>query len=386
MASGESTKRSQLGADEIMGVVQAIGAAELRQESEILCVLDGSELRREWAQEQEYLMRVKSLEGGLVNGYRTLNVLGLGAKEKRGILYHHLFSSQAPDFESENTEIEQAIDSVQQGLAGQTVEVTWVMDSGFDNDLVWWKVWEKEAHLVCRVHHLDRIVQVEVAPGVFQERYLDATFSHLKRLARLETELEVRLHGQKRARRQKVTVEIAASPIWVYTDEKQQPRQTKKVWLVRVEVAGAVEAPWYLITDWPVIDESSAVRIFIFYRRRWSVEDAFKFLKTVLGMESVQVLDFDAVRTLVAFAWVAAGFLFKLGLSLDLPEIRLLAILGGWEERANRPPGKIILSRGLRRLLDKFATDALLRQYKEEHGELPGFVRAMAKRYGLPEI
>jgi hypothetical protein len=156
--------------------------------------------------------------------------------------------------------------------------------------------------------------------------------------------------------------------------------------LVRVEVAGAVEAPWYLITDWPVIDEASAVRIFIFYRRRWSVEDAFKFIKTVLGMESVQMLDFDAIRTLVAFAWVAAGFLFKLGLSLDLPEVRLLAILGGWEERPNRPPGKIILSRGLRRLLDKFATDALLSKYKEEHGELPAFVSVLAKSYGLPEI
>jgi hypothetical protein len=386
MVNSESTKRSRLGADEVLGVVQALGVAQLRQEAEILCVMDGSELRREWAQEQEYLMQVKSLEGGLVNGYRTLNVLGLGAKEKRGILYHHLFSSRAPEFVSENSEIEHAIDSVQQGLAGQAVEVTWVMDSGFDNDQVWWKIWGKGAHLVCRLYHRERIVQIEVAPGIFQERYLDATFSHLKRLAKLETELEVRLQGQKRARRQTVTVEIGATPIWVYTDEKIQPRQTKKVFLVRVQVDGGMEDPWYLITDWPVIDEASAARIFIIYRRRWSVEDTFKFIKTVLGMESVQVLDFEAVRTLVAFAWVAAGFLFQLGLSLDQPEVRLLAILGGWEERANRPPGKIILSRGLRRLLDKFATDALLRQYKQEHGDLPAFVKALAKRYGLPEI
>jgi hypothetical protein len=385
MAKGESTQRSRLGADAVMGVVQAMGVAQLRDEGEILCVLDASELRREWAQAQAYLMRVQSLAGGLVNGYRTLNVLGLGAKGKRGLLYHHLFSSQAPQFESENTEIEGAIDSVQQGLAGQVAEVTWVMDSGFDNDQVWWKIWNQGAHLVCRIYHRERLVQVEVAPGVFQERYLDATFSHLKLQARLETDLEVRLQGQKRARRQTVTVEMAATPIWVYTDRKQVPRQTKKVWLVRVQVQGAVEEPWYLITDWPVEDEASAVRIFIIYRRRWSVEDTFKFIKTVLGMESVQLLDFDAIRTMVAFAWVAAGFLFQLGLSLDQPEVRLLAILGGWEERADRPPGKIILSRGLRRLLDKFATDALLRQYQQDYGHLPAFVNAMAHRYGLPQ-
>jgi hypothetical protein len=66
----------------------------------------------------------------------------------------------------------------------------------------------------------------------------------------------------------------------------------------------------------------------------------------------VQVLAFDAVRTLVALGWVAAGFLYELGVTLEWAEVRLLARLGGGEERATRPPGKIVLTRGLRRLLD----------------------------------
>ena len=74
-------------------------------------------------------------------------------------------------------------------------------------------------------------------------------------------------------------------------------------------------------------------------------------VKTCLGIEEVQLLDYDAIRTLVAFAWVAAGFLLHLGVTLEQAEVRLLAYLGGWEERANRPPGKLILTRGLRRLL-----------------------------------
>ena len=91
------------------------------------------------------------------------------------------------------------------------------------------------------------------------------------------------------------------------------------------------------------------------------------------------------MRNLIALAWVAAGYLFHLGLSFDEPEIRLLAILGDWEERQDRPPGKIILSRGLHRLLDKYATYALLTQYKSEHGDLPPFVKKMAAKYRLPE-
>lgn len=385
MVRGDSTKRSRLDAEHLTQVLGERGAAEIEGAKELVLIMDGMELRREYAEEQEYLMRVRSLEGGMVNGYRSLNILGLGEKEKRGMLYHSLYSSQAPGFISENNEIEKGIDQVSQKLGGYKGEKTWVMDRGFDNDWVWWKIWRQDDHLVCRVYHEERLVQVEVSPGNFQERYLDATYAYMQRYARIETELEVRLQGQKHAKRQKVQVEISATPIWVYADEREKPRPTKKVWLVRVKVEHSVQDPWYLITDWPVNDQVSAVQVFIYYRRRWSVEDTFKFIKTTLGMESVQILAFEAVRTFVALAWVAAGFLFSLGLTLDNPEIYLLAVLGGWEVRPNRPPGKIILTRGLRRLLDKFATDALLSQYRSEHGDLPPFFKELEARYGPKE-
>src|SRR5713226_9194330 len=81
-----------------------------------------------------------------------------------------------------------------------------------------------------------------------------------------------------------------------------------------------------------------------------SVEDSFKFLKTCLGWEDVQVLDWQGIRTLVAFGCVAAGFLFDLGVTFDWVEVQLLAKLGGWEPHKDRMPGKITLLRGLGRL------------------------------------
>ena len=87
-------------------------------------------------------------------------------------------------------------------------------------------------------------------------------------------------------------------------------------------------------------DEASALRIFRFYRKRWAVEDAFKFIKSAFGIEEVQMLKLKAVRTLVALAWPAAAFLFHLDLTLNQPEVRLpgalWSSLGGWEERPNR--------------------------------------------------
>lgn len=385
MANAESTKRSQLDADHLTGVLREVGSAALCGAEELTLVLDGMELRRAGAQKQAYLMRVRALDNSLVNGYRCFNVLGLGDGEQRGLLYHRLFSATAPDFASENVEIRAAIAASEQGLAGFVGEKTWVMDTGFDNDAVWWQIWaETPSHLVCRLKHRERIVLWQAPGGAWEERYLQATFRHLQLRAKLKTEMEVRLQGQKRPRCQEVVVHVSVVPLRIYDPDDHT--RTKAVWLVEVKVLGAVEEPWYLLTDWPVVDARSARRCFIRYRRRWSVEDTHKFIKDACGIEDVQLLDFQAVRNLVALGWVAAGYLFHLGLTLDQPEVQLLSRLGGWEGRRDRPPGKQTLSRGLRRLLDKYALDAELRAYIRQHGDLPDFVkRVMAQHGDSPE-
>jgi hypothetical protein len=380
MAEGDSTQRSRLDADNVTQVLRQQGVANLRAEAELALVLDGMELRRPGAHEQEYLMSVKALDGSLVNGYRSFNVLGMG-QETRGLLYHKLFSSNLPDFQSENVEIKAAIEHTEQALLDFEGAKTWVIDMGFDNDDVWWQIWQHpRSHLVNRVYHLERIVEWQTASGQWEERYLDATFQYLQHLTTIETQLEVRLQGQKYAKRQTVSVELSADPIRVY--HPQEKSQTKPVWLVRAKIVGAVGKPWYLLTDWAVTDAESAVRIFRFYRRRWAVEDTFKFIKTSFGIEEVQMLSFAAVRRLVAYGWVAAGFLFHLGLTLDQEEVRLLAYLGGWEVRKNRPPGKQVLTRGLRRLIDQATTETILRNHIAEQGDLPPFIKRFLAAYG----
>lgn len=381
LAEGESTKRSNLDAVSVTSVMREQGAAELMEEEELTIVMDGMELRRPGAHAQENLMEVKALEGGLVNGYRSINVLGMGQDNARGLLYHQVFSSTAPDFLSEPLEVEKAVEETEKALAGFGGDKTWAIDRGFDNDDVWWKMWEyPNSHMVVRVYHFERIVEYQTAEGQWEERYLDATFKHLQHYATIETELEVRLRGQKHAKRQKVQVELSAVPLRVYAPEDKT--RTKQVWLVRATIVGAACDPWYLLTDWPVNDADSALRVFIFYRRRWAVEDVFKFIKTSFGVEDVQMLGFEAIRNLVAYAWVAAGFLFHLGLTLEQPEVRLLATLGGWQERDNRPPGKQIITRGLSRLINLTATETILHAYVTQQGDLPPFVKQFLLNHG----
>ena len=188
--------------------------------------------------------------------------------------------------------------------------------------------------------------------------------------------MEVKRGKQVRPKKQPVPVELAACPLRVtYQTNVRRRGQgksvTRDVWVVEVRVLGVAWEPWLLLTDWPVADAASANRIFRMYRQRWRVEDSFKFRKTCLGWEDVQVLDWQAIRTLVALAWVAAGFLFDLGVTFDWVEVQLLAKLGGWEPHKDRTPGKITLLRGLSRLLEMLVTQATLSHYATAHQGLP---------------
>ena len=81
--------------------------------------------------------------------------------------------------------------------------------------------------------------------------------------------------------------------------------------------------------------------------------------------------------THIALAWVAAGFLYELGVTLEWPEVQFLARLGGWVPRQDRRPGKIVMLRGLRRLIDMLTTKTMVDRYIAEHSALPPRIAAL---------
>jgi len=387
MLRGETTKRAPLDADTIVAALQAQGVAQLSAEPTIWVIVDGSDLRKPHASELAYLQRVKRLDGhGTVPGYPTLNVLGLG-QARRGLLYHRLYSSAAPDFVSAPAEVQTALASVGTALAPQVTagtDVTAILDSGFDDQAVWGTVWEQGWSLVCRLCHRDRLVRA--GPGA-PLRPLAELAPRLRARARVQAELVVQKVGQPRPKLQPVTAVVSTAPMVVpyHGRAAGAPTQEQAAWLVEVRLDGVRGEPWWLLTDRPVETAEQATEIFRMYRQRWAIEDAFKVAKTCLGWEDVQVMAYDAVRLWVALGWVAAGFLFELGVSLDWPEVRLLQRLGGGEARSNRPPGKIVLSRGLRRLFDLLATEAILAEEERRHGGLPPRIAAMLGRRAVTD-
>jgi hypothetical protein len=383
-ATGESTKRSQVDAEHLVAALCQRGVAQLGESEadELWVIADQSDLRKPYASEMPDLMQVRDLDGTFVPGYRTLNVLGV-TPGRRGILYHRLFSSVAQDFESEPLEVQRALKTVSDALQPlkESMAVSWIVDRGFDDVAVWRTIWEQGEHVVCRVKHTERLVAYQTLNGEWEKGNIEAATHQLRPMASARTEMVVRRGRQTKEKRQEVTVELQACPVQLTYNtqvrrEGEGQEAKKPVWLVQVRILRSPLEPWLLITDWPVEDADSAVRVFRMYRQRWAVEDSFKFTKDVLGWEEVQLLNFEGIRTLVALAWVSAGFLYELGVTLEWEEVRLLARLGGWAERKDNRPGKIVLTRGLRRIADMLATQAFLEDYRKEHGALPPNIAA----------
>ena len=380
LVSAQTTKRSpNLDADHLTAQLRTTALAHLTevQSDELWLIADGSDLRKPYAKAMPNLMKVRALDGSLVPGYRTLTVLGL-TPQHRGVLYHHLFSSKAPGFVSEPHEVQTALTTVSKAIAPlkQAMSVTWLLDSGFDDVAVWRTIWEQHEHLVCRIAHPERLLEREDGHGGWQASTLAEARPQMTLVARAQTLLEVQKRGQPRPKRQSVTAEIRACPIRLtYASNVRRTGAgqpiTRLVWLVEIRLLDTTLDPWLLLTDWEIATEAQALRIFQMYRQRWGVEDCFKFTKDCLGWEEVQLLDLEGIRMLVALAWVAAGFLYQLGVTLQWESVYLLARLGGWEPRPNRPPGKLTLSRGLGRLLDMLTTNAVLQRYYREQGPFP---------------
>jgi hypothetical protein len=297
LAKGESTKRSQLDAESLTAKLRRRGLAEPAESEveDLWLILDGSDLRKPHAEVMPDLMQVKDLDGSLVPGYRTLNVLGVTPK-RRGILYHRLFSSQAADFISEPAEVQQALTSVHQAVRDlqRWRGVTWIMDRGPDDVAAWRTIWEQDEHLVCRVQHTERLIEYQTRSGEWRAGDVACAVGAMRLRTTAQTEM--------------VTAEIRACPVRLTYDGHVrragtiEPRQTE-LWLVEVRLQGTQLEPWLFITDWPVTDAESALRIFRMYRQRWAVEDSFKFTKDCLGWEDVQLLDLTGIRTMVALSY-----------------------------------------------------------------------------------
>lgn len=350
--------------------------------SDIWVAWDESEIRKPHADEMEDLMKVRSLDGKLVNGYRMFFGLAM-IPGGRGILHQEVFSSNEKDFDSQNAIVKSGIMTGIKALQPLGREVTHILDRGHDDAAKLFDILsEDKQHILVRLKHLDRKVYKSTENKGLKEYKLNQCFQYLKKNATLEMKMKVKKGKQTKARKQTVIAEISATRILyprrlTYKLEKEMKNKFMEVSLVKIELKNTNIKPLYLITDWEITDAEKAKEIAMMYLQRWGIEENFKFLKEIIGYEQIQLLKFEAVKNLMALGCVAAQYLYHKVASMDWPEIKLLAKLGGYVTKKNTKPGIRTITWGLQKIIDKLLADIVLEQYIKENGALPKKIQDM---------
>lgn len=281
---------------------------------------------------------------------------GLGYRRERGAcasLSEQLFYP-SPGFRSVNDEYRKAIRQVSEALGKSVGRLLWVMDRGFDDSKLLSWIQARGECFVVRSQHPKRRARVRLDG---QTKQLGSWLEGVEAVGKLP--LAKRLFTQTKS---KASYQVDVRALKV--ELEQLPGMDTTV--VQLSHAKLVK-PWLLLSNLRLPDEEHeqlalATRIVQAYRQRWSIEDLFSWTKDALDWESVRVLDYGALRTLVTFAWLAAAFLFELG-TTEQPELLLLAQLGGWTPRRTKP-GQAALCKGLARLAHHLVVEQLAKNSK----------------------
>jgi hypothetical protein len=267
---------------------QIIGHAARRVKGDTLIVVDPTDIRKPYAQAMPHLATVRDgSTGELVNGYWACVALACEPERRRVLpLVQELWSAQAPDFESENTQLLGIIDRV----AGATERRgVYVLDRGGDRMKLYQPMLARGLRFIIRLCG-DRHLLVrgrcrraqDVARGV--------------RMRYAETVVRESAGGEK-----KVHLE--------YGFRRVRLPGRRDVELTLVVVKGFGQEPLLLLTNVAVkATRRSLWWVVRGYLTRWLVEETIRFIKQSYRLEDLRVLDYERLRNLAALVMAAAYF------------------------------------------------------------------------------
>lgn len=284
---------------------QHIACASMHFQTEpVLFLIDGGDEQKRYAKVMKYVCpTVDGSEGHKPGrGYPTFACIAYGLKTGQQIpLFHHLYSTVHPDFNSAWEEQQTCMKWCIPFFASPCDRIA-VEDRGGDDEKhmlfyaqeVHWsfvirvKTGEK-SRLLCPVRCGETGEAVSVqeiasqirgaagAPREWKNRKLK------KKLTSRITFQEVRLPGHPA---------LPLFLVFIFTD--------------------GFDEPMVLITDIGVKDVTKAWTVFFYYKRRWEVENFFRAIKQKFGAEGFLILSFPAIRALAFIQMLAFSLLRRM--------------------------------------------------------------------------
>jgi hypothetical protein len=314
--------RSQVVADSVTTALIHDGASGVKDDT--VLAIDISDIAKQYARKMEYLTTVRdgSAQGELTKGYWLLGVVGADVRgERLTPLLMDLYSQDADDFESENTQILAAVDRVRAATGEHGI---WAIDRGGDRGRLLEGLLTRGCRFVVRLKG-DRNLKDE--RGRLRNSLALAEGMRCREVVEIVTEDA----GVRKRHRVRIGCRRVRLP-------------KREEWLMLVVVKGFGERPLLLLTAVAVKALREVLEI---YLTRWKIEESYRFLKSSYHIEDVRVRSCVGLRNLAALVMAAFYFLavvlgarFELSILLrrvlakvrrffEVPEFKFYALADG---------------------------------------------------------
>jgi hypothetical protein len=262
-----------------------------------LLILDLSDVHKKYAQRMEHLATVwDGSEKTKNRGYWTLNIVGAETGSAQILpLYGRLFSHTAPDFQSENIELREAIGEVSAKTQKRGI---WVIDRGGDRGYLYRYLLHEGLRFIIRVRS-DRTILTDREESVL-EAAQDCPMLFHEYIAREDGD------GEK-PRRLEVGYRRVRLP-----DHQDE--------LGLVVVKGFGREPMMLLTNLRLKRSRKCIwHIVEAYLTRWRIEETIRFMKQSYQLEDIRVLKYSRLQNMMVLLMAVLYFTaIYLGIKMKL--------------------------------------------------------------------
>ena len=269
--------------------IQEIIAVEAarRVHKDTLIVVDPTDIRKTYAKHMPYLAYVRDGSSGeIVPGYWACVAVACEVDSRRVIpLHQRLWSAEAPDFISENTQILGVIDTVREATKGRGI---FVIDRGGDRNKLFDPLLEKGLRFIIRLVG-ERDLMYRGAQRNAMEIAKECPINYAQTVVREVQGGEKRFHLEYGCRSVKLPGRQEELTLMVVRGFGQEPM----LLLTNVQVLASRKSQWFVVQG---------------YLARWLVEETIRFIKQSYRMEDIRVLNYERLRNLIALVLAAAYF------------------------------------------------------------------------------
>lgn len=273
-------------ADQLNRIVASAAAQRIKQDT--LIIVDPTDIRKEYAQKMPYLATIRDGSSGeFATGYSGCIAVACEPGSRKMIPLHlRLWSSEAPDFDSENHQVLELMGMIHEQTQGRGI---FVYDRGADRKRIIHPLLDRGSRMIIR----------------------QTGERHVEFYGKARSELEVAL-GCPMKYRETIIKETPKGEKALQLDfgmcSVKLPGRDEKLTLVVVKGFG--KKPLMLLTNVKVTKGRKSIwRIVEAYLSRWLVEEVIRFMKQTYHLEDIRLLDWERLKNMMGILLLSLYFI-----------------------------------------------------------------------------